>query len=80
MIAPPGQNESTSGNVCIYRTNIKNHSFFLLDFEGAQGSYPRRLRELWGKAWNILELQSVPFSFFPASIFLCTFNFIDIFK
>jgi hypothetical protein len=58
MIAPPGQTESTSGNVCIYRTNIKYSSFFLLDFEGVQGTYPRRLREQWGKAWNILQLQT----------------------
>jgi hypothetical protein len=69
MVAPPGQIESTSGNVCIYRTNIKNRSFFLLDFEGVQGTYPRRLKELWGKAWNILA-QNVPFHFFPTSVVL----------
>jgi predicted acylesterase/phospholipase RssA len=46
LVAMPGQLEATTGNVCIYSTAIQDekHNFMLLDFEGAFGGIPRRLR------------------------------------
>lgn len=46
LVATPGQLEATTGNVCVYSTTSRDgkHNFMLLDFEGAFGSLPRRLR------------------------------------
>jgi hypothetical protein len=51
LIASPGQLEATTGNVCYYQTNTEKgkHHFLLLDFEGAFGGTPKRLRDILGQ-------------------------------
>jgi hypothetical protein len=59
LIATPGQLEATTGNVCVYPTTSRDgkYNFMLLDFEGAYGGTPRRLREMWGQQWDNIVKQ-----------------------
>jgi hypothetical protein len=70
LVAAPGQLEATSGNVCVYTTTDREgkYQFMLLDFEGAFGGTPRRLKEQWGKQWESIASQyAVCFTQMPLS-------------